>query len=123
MIDEAQRIITTIRQMDASLDDSKSRRDYDSEDDDLQVTFPLTRCLQVLKEKHMQISRLHRERFEQVKSKDSPPTSLEMNVVANASQQIRASRSTGVVLVTPGTHVCEVSTSADRTKPVNSHQF
>lgn len=68
MIDEAQRIITTIRQMDASLDDAKTRRDYESEDDDLQVTFPLTRCLQVLKEKHIQISRLHRERFEQVKS-------------------------------------------------------
>ncbi|KAL1874372.1 hypothetical protein VTK73DRAFT_398 [Phialemonium thermophilum] len=67
MIDEAQRIITTIRQMELSLDDSKTRRDYESEDDELKVTFPLTRCLQVLKEKHMQISRLHRERFEQVK--------------------------------------------------------
>lgn len=73
MIDEAQRIITTIRQMDASLDDAKTRRDYESEDDDLQVTFPLTRCLQVLKEKHIQISRLHRERFEQVKSMFLPP--------------------------------------------------
>jgi len=73
MIDEAQRIISTIRQMDASLDDAKTRRDYESEDDDLQVTFPLTRCLQVLKEKHIQISRLHRERFEQVKSMFLPP--------------------------------------------------
>lgn len=68
MVDEAQRIITTIRQMEASLDDTKSRRDHQSNDDELQVTYPLTRCLQVLKEKHIQISRLHRERFEQVKS-------------------------------------------------------
>lgn len=68
MMDEAQRMVTAIRQMEASLDDSRSRREYSSEDDDLRVTYPLSRCLQVLKEKHMQISRLHRERFEQVKS-------------------------------------------------------
>jgi Ase1/PRC1/MAP65 family protein len=69
MLDEAQRIITTIRQMEASLDDDKPRRDYQSDEaDDLKITYPLSRCLQILKEKHMQISRLHRERFEQVKS-------------------------------------------------------
>ncbi|POR33600.1 Anaphase spindle elongation protein 1 [Tolypocladium paradoxum] len=67
MVDEAKRIITTIRQMEASLDDSKpSRRSHD-EDDEFRVTYPLTRCLQALKEKHVQISRLHKERFEQVK--------------------------------------------------------
>ncbi|KAM0428285.1 hypothetical protein ACHAPT_007186 [Fusarium lateritium] len=66
MIDEAKKIITIIRQMEASLDDSKRRRDYE-EDDDLAITYPLMRCLQVLKEKHIQISRLHKERFEQVK--------------------------------------------------------
>lgn len=66
MIAEAQKMITTIRQMEVSLDDSRSRRT--SEDDDLQITYPLTRCLQLLKEKHIQISRLHKERFEQVKS-------------------------------------------------------
>ncbi|KAK5664342.1 hypothetical protein OQA88_565 [Cercophora sp. LCS_1] len=65
MIDEAQKMITVIRQMEASLDDTKPRRK--SEDDDLQITYPLTRCLQVLKEKHIQISRLHRDRYEQVK--------------------------------------------------------
>ncbi|TPX09450.1 uncharacterized protein E0L32_009338 [Thyridium curvatum] len=72
MVDEAQKIITTIRQMEASLDDSKARRDYHGEDDELKVTYPLSRCLQVLKEKHIQISRLHRERFEQVKSEWPP---------------------------------------------------
>ncbi|KAG7145844.1 Anaphase spindle elongation protein 1 like [Verticillium longisporum] len=64
MMDEAQRMITTIRQMEASLDDTR-RRDHD--DEDLQITYPLTRCLQHLKERHVQIGRLHKERFEQVK--------------------------------------------------------
>jgi protein regulator of cytokinesis 1 len=69
MVDEAERIITLIRQMEMSLDDSRSQRDY--ENNDLRVTFPVTQCLKVLKEKHKQISKLHRERFEQVKSKPS----------------------------------------------------
>ncbi|KAL2135457.1 hypothetical protein VTI74DRAFT_8443 [Chaetomium olivicolor] len=64
MVDEAQRMITTIRQMEASLDDTQARH-YN--DEDLKVTYPLTRCLKVLKEKHIQVSRLHRERYEQVK--------------------------------------------------------
>ncbi|OAA67082.1 Microtubule-associated protein, MAP65/ASE1-type [Niveomyces insectorum RCEF 264] len=66
LVDEAQRTITAIRQMETSLDDSRSRRDYEG-DEDLQVTYPLSRCLQVLKEKHAQISKIHRERFEQVR--------------------------------------------------------
>ena len=65
LVDEAQRIITTIRQMEASIDDPKARRHSDEE---LRVTYPLTRCIQALKEKHAQVSRLHKERFEQVKS-------------------------------------------------------
>lgn len=64
-MDEAQRMITTIRQMEASLDDTRRR---DQDDEDLQITYPLTRCLQHLKERHVQIGRLHKERFEQVKS-------------------------------------------------------
>lgn len=67
-MDEVQKMITTIRQMEASLDDNKPRRERQSDEDQLKVTYPLTRCLQVLKEKHIQISRLHRERYEQVKS-------------------------------------------------------
>lgn len=70
-MEEAQRIITTIRQMEASLDGGRSQHGYSPEDDDLRVTYPLTRCLTVLREKHMQISKLHRERFEQVKSKSN----------------------------------------------------
>ncbi|CAJ2507051.1 Uu.00g082370.m01.CDS01 [Anthostomella pinea] len=67
MVDEAERIITIIRQMESSLDDSRSQRNHHSGDDELQVTYPLTQCLSSLKEKHKQISKLHRERFEQVK--------------------------------------------------------
>ncbi|KAM0352436.1 hypothetical protein ACHAPU_002103 [Fusarium lateritium] len=65
MVDEAKRIITIVHQMEASLDDSNRRHDY--QDDELTITYPLSRCLQRLKEKHTQISRLHKERFEQVK--------------------------------------------------------
>ncbi|KAF5025601.1 hypothetical protein F66182_2302 [Fusarium sp. NRRL 66182] len=67
MVDEAKKIITVIRQMESSLDDSKRRRDYEDDHDELSITYPLNRCLQQLKEKHGQISRLHKERFEQVK--------------------------------------------------------
>ena len=61
-------MIKTIRQMEASLDDTKQRNDYELEDENLKVTFPLLRCLKSLKEKHNTVSKLHRERFEQVKS-------------------------------------------------------
>ncbi len=71
MVEEAQKMITTIRQMEASIDDGRSRRG-DKDDGDLRITYPLTRCLQVLQEKHKQVRRLHQERYEQVKSK-SPP--------------------------------------------------
>lgn len=68
LIEEAQKMITAIRQMESSLDDSRPRRGHQSDEDEgLKITYPLTRCLQMLKEKHIQISRLHRERFEQVK--------------------------------------------------------
>lgn len=67
MIDEAKTIITTIRQMESSLDDTKQRRDY-NDDEEFKITYPLNRCLQNLKEKQIHISRLHKERFEQVKS-------------------------------------------------------
>lgn len=69
MTEEALRIITTIKQMEASLDDNKSRLEYEPEDEDLKITYPLIRCLQGLKEKHFQIAKLHKERFEQIKSK------------------------------------------------------
>ena len=72
MVEEAERIITRIRQMEYSLDGAK--RDSQSDEDGLRVTYPLTKCLKALKEKHAQVSRLHRERFEQVNSKSEPIT-------------------------------------------------
>jgi Ase1/PRC1/MAP65 family protein len=69
MTEEAHRIITTIKQMEVSLDDTKGRHEYEAENEDLKVYYPLTRCLQGLKEKHLQVSKIHKERFEQVKSK------------------------------------------------------
>ena len=68
LIEEAKKTITTIRQMEASLDDSKRRRGS-NEEDDIKITYPLIRCLKQLKEMHAHVKRLHLERFEQVKSK------------------------------------------------------
>jgi protein regulator of cytokinesis 1 len=71
MTEEGHRIITTIKQMEASLDDTKTHHQYEAEDEDLKISYPLLQCLKGLKEKHLQISKLHKERFEQVKSKPS----------------------------------------------------
>ena len=60
-------MIKTIRQLEASLEDSKPDHGYDTSNDGMQVTYPLLRCIQALKEKHNSISKIHRERFEQVK--------------------------------------------------------
>ncbi|ETN42139.1 uncharacterized protein HMPREF1541_04080 [Cyphellophora europaea CBS 101466] len=65
--EEANDIIKTIKQMEASLDDEKQRGGYDLGTSGLRVTFPLNECLRDLKEKHNIVLRLHRERFEQVK--------------------------------------------------------
>jgi Ase1/PRC1/MAP65 family protein len=67
MTEEAQNIIKTIKQMEASLEDDKHNAGYDLDTTSLRVTYPLTDCLRDLKEKYNTVSRLHRERFEQVK--------------------------------------------------------
>lgn len=71
-MEEAQRLITTIQQMEASLVDEKANGKYRLDDDELQVTYPLNRCLALLKERHSAMSKLHRERYEQVKSQWYP---------------------------------------------------
>jgi protein regulator of cytokinesis 1 len=68
MVEEAEHLVQTIRQMEASLDDEKANGQYDLNHGDLRITFPLNRCIAFLKEKYSAISKLHRERFEQVKS-------------------------------------------------------
>ncbi|MCJ1247404.1 hypothetical protein MMC30_004618 [Trapelia coarctata] len=67
LTEEALRIIKTIRQMEASLEDQKPNNDYPVEDDALKISVPLSRCIKSLKEKYNTIAEIHRERFEQVK--------------------------------------------------------
>ncbi|KAK4553835.1 Microtubule bundling protein [Recurvomyces mirabilis] len=67
LTEEAQRLIKTIRQMERSLDDSRPDDDFENELDGLKVDYPLLRCIEKLKEKYHTISKLHRERYEQVK--------------------------------------------------------
>ncbi|KAF4308575.1 Microtubule-associated protein MAP65/ASE1-type [Botryosphaeria dothidea] len=66
-MEEAQRLIKTIRQLEASLEGRSARASYDPGDEELQITYPLSRCIQNLKEKQKSLGRQHRERFEQVK--------------------------------------------------------
>lgn len=68
MTQEAHRLITTIQQMEASLGDERANGQYELNRDDLRVTYPLNRCIAFLREKNEAMTRLHRERFEQVKS-------------------------------------------------------
>ncbi|KAI1005793.1 hypothetical protein K3495_g2431 [Podosphaera aphanis] len=65
LIEDAQHIITTIKQMEASLDNDKAITKPDN--DQLKITYPLVQCLEDLRQKHLQISKLHKERFEEVK--------------------------------------------------------
>ncbi|RDA90428.1 hypothetical protein CP533_5232 [Ophiocordyceps camponoti-saundersi (nom. inval.)] len=62
LVDQAKSTIALIRQMEVALHGPRLEPD-----DDLEVTYPLTRCLQLLRDKHAHVSRLHRERFEQIK--------------------------------------------------------
>jgi protein regulator of cytokinesis 1 len=41
----------------------------DNIDADLAITYPLQACLQDLKQRHQAVHKVHRERFEQIKSK------------------------------------------------------
>lgn len=69
MTEEAYKIIKTIRQMEASLEDNKPKDDIPIEDEELRLYTPLNRCVKDLKEKYGVVAKEHRERFEQVKSK------------------------------------------------------
>lgn len=86
LTEQARQLIRTIRQMEASLDDTKSKDDCDREDDELRVTTPLLQCIENLKQKHKVISKIHRERYEQVKSKyrRPPSNSTILTVIQNS---------------------------------------
>ncbi|TID18970.1 putative microtubule associated protein [Venturia nashicola] len=64
MAEEADHLLTTIKQMQISLEGPQNTA-YD--DDELKVTYPLKTCLEGLKERHKMVGKLHRERFQQVK--------------------------------------------------------
>ena len=68
MTEEAQKLITAIQQMAASLGDERANGQFELSRDDIRITFPLNRCIAHLREKSDAMSKLHRERFEQVKS-------------------------------------------------------
>ena len=55
--------------MEMSLSDERANGKYELNRDELRVTYPLNRCIAFLREKSDAMGRLHRERFEQVKSK------------------------------------------------------
>ncbi|KAL4871067.1 hypothetical protein BDV12DRAFT_164698 [Aspergillus spectabilis] len=67
MTEEAHKLINAIQQMEESLVDEKANGEYNIDHNDLRVTFPLNRCLTFLREQHSAVSKLHRQRFEQVK--------------------------------------------------------
>lgn len=68
LTEQARQLIKVIRQLEASLDDTKARDDYDQEDGELKITYPLLQCVEHLRSKHQTINKLHRERYEQIKS-------------------------------------------------------
>ena len=68
IIDEAEHLIRSIKQMEPSLVDERRNGQYQLDLGDLSVTFPLNRCLASLQEKHAELNKLLQERFKQVKS-------------------------------------------------------
>ncbi|KAJ5943419.1 Microtubule-associated protein MAP65/Ase1/PRC1 [Penicillium verrucosum] len=67
MTQEAEHLITAIQQMESSLSDERANGQYELNRDDLRVTYPLNKCIAFLREKNDSMSKLHRERYEQVK--------------------------------------------------------
>lgn len=73
LTEKAQNLINSIRQMEVALDDKKPEDDDYLAHSDLQVTYPLLACLQSLKDKQHALAKIHRERYEQVKSTSPSP--------------------------------------------------
>ncbi|KAL4797943.1 microtubule associated protein-domain-containing protein [Aspergillus venezuelensis] len=67
MTEEAQSLINAIQQMEESLVDEKANGQYSLDHNDLQITYPLNRCIAFLREQHSAVSKMHRQRFEQVR--------------------------------------------------------
>ena len=69
MEEEAQSLIEAIQHMEKSLVDEKANGQYQLDHNELRISYPLNRCLNFLREEHNALSKLHKERFEQVRSK------------------------------------------------------
>ncbi|GLA45240.1 hypothetical protein AnigIFM63604_003680 [Aspergillus niger] len=67
MEDEAQNLIEAIQHMEKSLVDEKANGQYQLDHNELRISYPLNRCLAFLREEHNALSKLHKERFEQVR--------------------------------------------------------
>ncbi|KAL7268293.1 Microtubule bundling protein [Rhizina undulata] len=61
LVEECQHLITSIKQMEKSLNDFKENHE------NLRVTLPLLRCLQGLKEKYQNVKKRHSERYDAIK--------------------------------------------------------
>lgn len=88
MTEEAQRLITAVRQMEESLVDEKANGQYNLDGDDLKISYPLNRCLNFLREKYSALKKLHQERFEQVKSAFLPLNCGAWKLIANGEQSL-----------------------------------
>ncbi|KAI5294760.1 hypothetical protein KEM52_003261 [Ascosphaera acerosa] len=67
LIDKANGLIQTINHMQASLDDPELTRHINSGNQELEITYPLTRCIDDLQQRLAAVSELHQQRFEEVK--------------------------------------------------------
>ncbi|PWY63580.1 microtubule associated protein [Aspergillus eucalypticola CBS 122712] len=67
MEEEAQNLIEAIQHMEKSLVDEKANGQYQLDHNELRISYPLNRCLSFLREEHNALSKLHKERFEQVR--------------------------------------------------------
>jgi protein regulator of cytokinesis 1 len=67
LVDECNKIISLIKQMERSLDDNKRSSG------ELRVSAPLLKCLEVLKSKQEDVKVRHAERYTAVRSKKKPP--------------------------------------------------
>lgn len=90
MIDECKKVVIEIRQMEASLDDSRPRR-KNSNGESIKITYPLMECLETLKKKHSQVQRLRQERVDHVQSESMPVYSnieIEGRIANNLPQSL-----------------------------------
>lgn len=101
LTEKAQGLIKAIRQMEVALDDTKPQDDDYLANSNLQVTYPLLACIQSLKEKYHTLGKIHRERYEQVKSMPR-----DINLRSTWLTMSRTCRSSSILRITSGVVIC-----------------